>query len=60
MENRFGLVVDACLTQANGHAERLAALAMIEKRADRPSAIAGRRQRLSLPSGLTRGTRRTS
>jgi len=39
MENRCGLVVDACLTQANGHAERLAALAMIEKRADRPGAI---------------------
>ena len=39
MENRCGLVVDACLTQANGHAERLAALAMIEKRADRPRAI---------------------
>ena len=39
MENRCGLVVDACLTQANGRAERLAALAMIEKRADRPSAI---------------------
>ena len=39
MENRCGLVVDACLTQADGHAERLAALAMIEKRADRPRAI---------------------
>ncbi len=39
MENRCGLVVDACLTQANGHAERLAALAMIEKHADRPRAI---------------------
>ena len=39
MENRCGLVVDACLTQANGHAERLAALAMIEKRADRPRAL---------------------
>ena len=39
MENRCGLVVDACLTQANGHAERLAALAMIEKRADRSRAI---------------------
>ncbi len=39
MENRCGLVVDACLTQANGHAERLAALAMIEKRADRPRAV---------------------
>ena len=39
MENRCGLVVDACLMQANGHAERLAALAMIEKHADRPRAI---------------------
>ncbi len=39
MENRCGLVVDACLTQASGHAERLAALAMIERRADRPRAI---------------------
>ena len=39
MENRCGLVVDACFTQANGHAERLAALAMIEKWADRPRAL---------------------
>ena len=39
IENRCGLVVDACLTQADGHAERLAALAMIEKHADRPRAI---------------------
>jgi transposase len=36
MENRNGLVVDACLTEANGHAERIAALHMIEPRADRP------------------------
>jgi transposase len=35
MENRSGLIVDACLTQADGHAERIAALAMIEPRADR-------------------------
>jgi transposase len=39
MENRNGLVVDACLTEANGHAERIAALHMIEPRADRPTAI---------------------
>jgi transposase len=32
MENRNGLVVDACLTEANGHAERIAALHMIEPR----------------------------
>ena len=39
MENRSGLVVDACLTAANGHGERIAALAMVEKRADRPSGV---------------------
>jgi len=39
MENRNGLVVDACLTRADGHAERIAALAMIEPRADRPGRI---------------------
>ena len=39
MENRHGLLVDACLTLADGHAERVAALAMIEPRADRPRAI---------------------
>ena len=39
MENRSGLLVDACLTQAGGHAERVAALAMIEPRAERPNAV---------------------
>jgi len=39
MENRNGFVVDACLTPANRHAERMAALAMIEPRADRPGRI---------------------
>ena len=39
MENRSGLLVDTCLTQAGGHAERIAALAMIEPRADRPRAV---------------------
>ena len=39
MENRHGLLVDACLTLAGGHAERVAALHMIEPRADRPTAI---------------------
>ena len=34
-----GLLVDACLTLAGGHAERVAALHMIEPRADRPLAI---------------------
>src|SRR4051812_26619640 len=36
MENRSGLLVDTCLTQAGGHAERVAALAMIEPLAERP------------------------
>jgi transposase len=39
MENRNGLVVDACLTEANGHAERIAALHMIEPRADRSTPV---------------------
>ena len=39
MENRHGLVVDACLTKADGHAERIAALHMIEPRADRPRRV---------------------
>ncbi len=39
MENRNGLIVDACLTEATGHAERIAALHMIEPRADRPARI---------------------
>jgi transposase len=39
MENRNGLVVDACLTEANGHAERIAALHMIEPRADRSTSV---------------------
>ena len=39
MENRNALFVDACLTKADGHAERVAALHMIEPRADRPKRI---------------------
>ena len=39
MEKRNGLVVDACLTRADGHAERVAALHMIEPHADRPRRI---------------------
>jgi IS5 family transposase len=39
MENRAGLLVDAALTEADGHAERVAALHMIEPHADRPNAI---------------------
>lgn len=39
MENRSGLLVEACLTRADGHAERVAALHMIEPRAERPRTI---------------------
>jgi IS5 family transposase len=39
MENRSGLIVDARLTRVSGHAERLAALDMIERFADRPRAV---------------------
>ena len=39
MENRCGLLVDACLTSADGHAERVAALTMIEPHAERPRTI---------------------
>ena len=39
MENRSGLLVDARLTLVSGHAERLAALDMIEPVADRPVAV---------------------
>jgi transposase len=39
MENRSGLIVDARLTRVSGHAERLAALEMIEPWADRPRAV---------------------
>ena len=39
MENRSGLIVDARLTRVSGHAERLAALDMIEGLAGRPRAI---------------------
>ncbi|HEV7417732.1 MAG TPA: IS5 family transposase [Tianweitania sediminis] len=39
MENRHGLLVEACLTLADGHAERVAALHMIEPLAGRPRPI---------------------
>lgn len=39
MENRCGLLVDARLTRVSEHAERLAALEMIEPFADHPRAI---------------------
>jgi len=39
MENRNGLIVGAVATRASGHAERLAALHLIEPHADRPNPI---------------------
>lgn len=39
MENRSGLLVDACVTRVSGHAERVAALSMIEAHADRPRSV---------------------
>jgi hypothetical protein len=40
MENRNGLIVGAVTTRASSHAERLAALALIEPHADRPQPVA--------------------
>ena len=39
VENRQGLFVDTRLTKVSGHAERLAALDMIEPRANKPKAL---------------------
>jgi IS5 family transposase len=39
MENRNGLIIDAVTTRASGHAERLAAIALIKPRAERPRPI---------------------
>jgi transposase len=39
MENRSALIVDTRVTAADGHAERIAALAMLEARADRPRSV---------------------
>ena len=39
MENRQGLFVDTRLTKVSGHAERLAALDMIEPRANKPKSL---------------------
>jgi transposase len=39
MENRSGLLVSTCLTPADGHAERVAALALIEPHAERPRRV---------------------
>ena len=47
MENRSGLLVDACLTRADGHAERVAALAH-DRAACRPAAADHARRRQGL------------
>src|SRR5438477_3035213 len=39
MENRSGLIVDARLTRVSGHAERFAALEMVQHAADRPCVV---------------------
>jgi len=39
MENRSALLVDACLSEADGHAERVAGLHMVEPHGERPTAI---------------------
>jgi transposase len=39
MENRSALLVSTCLTRADGHAERVAALHMIEPYAERPRRV---------------------
>jgi hypothetical protein len=39
MENRHGLIVNALATRASGHAERLAALHLVEPHADRPRKV---------------------
>jgi transposase len=39
MENRNGLIVGAVTTRASGHAERLAALVLIEPHAERPQPV---------------------
>ncbi len=39
MENRSGLLVSTCLTRADGHAERVAALHMVEPHAERPRRV---------------------
>jgi IS5 family transposase len=39
MENRNGLIVGAVTTRASGHAERLAALTLIEPHAERPQPV---------------------
>ena len=55
MENRHGLLIDACLTLADGHAERVAALHMIEPRADpRPSRSSPSGPTVEIPPRVTR------
>src|SRR3954463_14663984 len=56
MENRHGLFVDTRLTRVSGHAERLAALEVIEPPAARPQAIDPRADRPeAIPLGGDKG-----
>ncbi len=60
MENRNGLIVGAVTTRASGHAERLAALALIEPHAERPQPSRSRPTKATTPANLlwSRATRR--
>jgi hypothetical protein len=49
MENRSGLIVDTRLTRLSGHAERLAALEMVQHVAERPCAITLGADRVTMP-----------
>jgi hypothetical protein len=60
MENRNGLIVGAVTTRASGHAERLAALTLIEPHADRPQLITPRRRQRVRRQRLRHGTARES
>jgi hypothetical protein len=53
MENRNGLIIGAVTTRASGHAERLAALALIEPQADRPQPTRWAPTRATTPATLS-------
>ena len=59
MENRHGLFVDACLTPADGHAERIAALHMIEKEPPNFSMTASSRSNSSIATATTPSSKRS-
>jgi hypothetical protein len=57
MENSNGLVADACLTQADGHAAREAALALIEPRAGRDASLSAATRTMTRRTSSTTGAR---